>query len=142
MNQERQDIISEIPALEGKEGYLSVMFGMLLKISDILANGEMNSIRISLLTQLLVSLIPGISERKKITSVWKKLDTTLSKEWSENHPGQLMSNEDKMSIGRQSAIVVIGYIVDYVDLHIGIHRENRCMLSGKQMVENVSSEEY
>lgn len=116
----------DIPQREGKEGYIGMQFGLLLKMGSLMveANRQATDNRIEYMAQFMISLIPGRKNRKTIrdglkTEIQKRLDEEQKK------LGEELTNDQIGTIRNQIAIEYVGEVMDFIDKHVGVDKENR-----------------
>jgi hypothetical protein len=117
----------ELPAREGKEGYVGTIFSLFLRFGAVMgeANFQSTDMRIEFMTHFMISLIPGRKNRAKVRDELKETLTQRLKEAQKNNNGEELNNEQKGRITNMTCLEIIGLIMDFTDLHVGVSSENR-----------------
>lgn len=116
----------DIPVREGKDGYVGMHFGLMLKMGSLMAeaNRQATDNRIEYLTQFMISLIPGRKNRKVIRD---GLKTEINKRLEEERKaaGNDLTNDQIGAIRNMTSVEYVGEVMDFIDKHIGVDKENR-----------------
>lgn len=121
-------ITFDIPQKEGKEGYVGTLFGLILKLGTILTDTNLKhtDIRIEYLMQLFISLIPEYKVRDEIR---RSLKEDIDIYYKNNGTA---TNEQKAREVNMIHLNHLGYIMEYIDLHIGIAINNKIGFSARK----------
>lgn len=108
----------DIPQREGKEGFIGTHFTLMLQMGNLLSRIESpTDSRIEYMANLLISLIPD----KKIRDGTRE---SIRKEIVEKCKN-ISTNEDKGRTALMCWIEGVGDVMDYIDKHVGVSRENK-----------------
>lgn len=117
----------EIPAREGKEGYIGTIFSLFLRLGSIMGeqNFQPTDMRIEYMTQFMISLMPGKKRRVLMRQNLKELLEARLKEAQDKNGGEELNNEQRGRITNIVCLECLGDITDFTDLHVGVSAENR-----------------
>lgn len=108
----------DIPAREGKEGFIGTHFTLILQIGNMISRiGPSENSNLHYLTSLLISCIPDKKDRAVIR---KEIEDEFNKRIDSKS-----TNEDKLKIRNAICIESVGSVMDYIDKHVGVSRENK-----------------
>lgn len=109
----------DIPQREGKEGFIGTHFSLMLQIGKLISNTEFKQtdFRLQYMTHFLISMIPGKKDREALRTEMLKEITEAQKKFD--------SNEEKGRATQLICIKYIGSVMDFIDLHIGVSKENK-----------------
>lgn len=123
----------DIPQREGKEGYIGTHFSLFLRIGGVLGDATFTStdLRIEYMTHFLISLIPGKRNRANIRdSLRNDIDKNLADE--RKKVGENLTNEQIGRVRNMTCIEYMGEVMDFVDKHVGVSKENKIGFVVKQ----------
>lgn len=126
-NDQGQEIYSfDIPVREGKEGYVGMHFGLMLKMGSLMAeaNRQATDNRIEYMTQFMISLIPGRKNRKVIRE-GLKIEINKRLEEERKLAGTDLTNDQVGTVRNLTSVEYVGEVMDFIDKHIGVDKENR-----------------
>jgi hypothetical protein len=126
-NEQGQDVYTfDVPQREGKEGYIGMHFGLMLKMGSLMAeaNRQATDNRIEYMAQFMISLIPGRKNRKIIrdglqAEIKKRLEEEAKKS------GTDLTNDQIGTIRNLTSVEYVGEVMDFLDKHVGVDKENR-----------------
>ena len=116
----------EIPQREGKEGYIGMLFGLMLKTGSVMADANFRptDMRIEYMTHFMIALIPGKRNRQTIRDgLREEMEKRLKQAKDEN--GSDLNEEQKSRVRNMTCLEYIGDVIDFTDKHIGVSRENK-----------------
>ncbi len=116
----------DIPQREGKEGYIGTHFSLFLRIGGVLGDAHFSAtdLRIEYMTHFLISLIPGRKNRADIRDRLRKdIDKNLTEE--KKTIGENLTNEQIGRVRNMTCIEYMGEVMDFVDKHVGVSKENK-----------------
>lgn len=126
-----------IPQREGKEGYVGMLFSMMLRVGGIMADHAFTNtdLRIEYMTHFLIALVPGKRNRKTIRDgLNNEIKSRLLQEGKDN--GSELNDEQKARIRNMVCLEYIGEVIDFTDKHVGVSSENKigfCISPPKQV---------
>jgi len=122
-------IYLDAPQREGKEGYIGTILTLFLQLGRQFTSRDFKETDISIIyhMQFMISMIPVKKNREAIREALK---TEISKRMDEANKeaiqtGISLDNDDKARIRNMVYIEYIGEVMDWVDKHAGVSKENR-----------------
>lgn len=114
----------DVPQREGKEGFIAMHFGLMFKMGALMveANRSATDTRIENMAQFMISMIPGKKNRAEIRDALK---IEIDKRIAEAQKSGELTNDQIGTIRNQTCIEYVGNVMDFLDKHIGVTKENR-----------------
>ena len=118
---------TDLPAEEGKPGFLGVFYALYLKLGHILESPDFSRepIRIHFMTGLLISMVPDVNLRAEIRKKKDDLHRELKAAYLKEKNLTTLNIDQENYLLVESSIQTIGHIQDYTDRFIGLSEKNK-----------------